>query len=70
MEPVEFACIYFSNRKQEAVMAISGPVARGAVMVPAPNPLTAIGGALRHAFALDACTRSLRMFEALLARLR
>ena len=51
-------------------MAISGPVARGAVMVPAPNPLTAIGGALRHAFALDACTRSLRMFEALLARLR
>ncbi len=50
-------------------MAISGPIARRPVMVPRPDPLTVIGGALRQAFALDACTRSLRVFEPLLARI-
>ena len=50
-------------------MARSGPVARGAVLVPRPDPLTAIGGALRQAFALDAGSRSLRVFEPLLARI-
>lgn len=50
-------------------MVMSGPVARGAVMVPPPGPLTAIGGALRQAFALDGRTRSLRAFEPLLMRI-
>ena len=51
-------------------MLMSGPSARGAIMVPPPDPLTAIGGALRHAFALDRHARSLRMLEPLLARIR
>jgi hypothetical protein len=51
-------------------MVMSGPVARGAVMVPPPDPLAAIGGALRQAFALDGRARSLRVFEPLLTRIR
>ena len=39
------------------------------VLVPPPNPLAAIGGALRHAFAIDPAKRSLELFGELLARL-
>ena len=39
------------------------------VMVPPPDTLAAVGGALRHAFPIDGPTRSLDAFAALLARL-
>ena len=41
---------------------------RGVLVAP-PNPLTGIGGALRHAFLVDAAMRSLHGFADLLARL-
>ncbi len=39
------------------------------VMVPPPNPLAAIGGALRSAFPVTGTMRALDAFSALLARL-
>ena len=39
------------------------------VMIAPPNPLAGIGGALRHAFAMDAAGRSAHLFADLLARL-
>ena len=39
------------------------------VLVPPPNPLAAIGGALRHAFRVDRRQASLTRFAGLLARL-
>ena len=39
------------------------------VMVPPPNPLAAIGGALRHAFRVDRGEASPALFAGLLARL-
>jgi hypothetical protein len=38
-------------------------------MIAPPNPLAGIGGALRHAFAMDAAARSAQVFADLLARL-
>lgn len=41
---------------------------RGVIVAP-PNPLSGIGGALRHAFIVDGAGGSLRAFGDLLARL-
>lgn len=38
-------------------------------MIAPPNPLAGIGGALRHAFTMDAAARSAQAFSDLLARL-
>ena len=51
-------------------MVMSAPTGWRCVIVPPPNPLAAIGGALRHAFPMDGRLRSLVGLEHLLQQLR
>jgi hypothetical protein len=50
------------------MMAVSDQCWRGVLVAP-PSPLAGIGGALRHAFQVDAGLRSLHGFADLLAQL-
>jgi len=51
-------------------MVLSAASGWRCVIVPPPNPLAAIGGALRQAFPVDDKLRLLIGFESLLQRLR